>query len=482
MRLLVLAFCTVLAFCMVVVLPPFALAQSESLDAKVDALFAKWDRPETPGAVVLVTQDGRTAVRRAYGRADLALQVPNLPETVFPLQSASKQFTAAAIHLLVFDGKLSLDDDVRKYLPELHDFGTVIRIRNLLHHTSGIRDVANLMVDAGLRLSDTLDQKDALKLIFAQRDLNFPPGSDFLYSNSNYVLLARIVEKVSGTAFPTFLQKRIFAPLGMIHTGVQADYSVPMRGAANSYNRDDDGTYHFAPANVSYWGAKGVFTTVDDMARWDANFESGVVGGGRLAAALLADARPAILPGGMPISYASGLVISTYRGQAMVWHDGSDAGYDIFHARFPKQKLAISVFANSSDVGTYGKTLRIADLFLDSHFPLPEKYGSPPKPKPKPKPTALAVEGARKAGYFGDYYSAEMNVVYRIVEDGNAVKLVLPRMEFVLRKSGPDRLVASAPIGALTFQRDAAGAVRTMLVDSDDDRNRAMRFARVNLP
>jgi CubicO group peptidase (beta-lactamase class C family) len=466
------------ALCLVVALPPYARAQSESLNAKVDALFAKWDRPDTPGAVVLVTQNGRTAIRRAYGRADLALQVSNLPETVFPLQSASKQFTAAAIHLLAFDDKLSLDDDVRKYVPELHDFGAVIRIRNLLHHTSGIRDVANLMVDAGLRLPDTMDQKDALKLIFAQRDLNFPPGSDFLYSNSNYVLLARIVEKVSGTAFPEFLQKRIFAPLGMIHTGVQADYSVPMRGAATSYNHEDNGTYHFAPANVSYWGAKGVFTTIDDMARWDANFESGVVGRGRLAAALLADARPAILPGGMPISYASGLVISTYRGQTMIWHDGSDAGYDIFHVRFPKQKLAISVFANSSDVGTYGKTLRIADLFLDSHFPLPEKYSSPPKPKP----SVLTVEEARGAGYFGDYYSAEMNVIYHIVADGTAVKLMLPRLEFVLRKSGPDRLVASAPIGALRFQRNAAGAIQGMLVDSDDGRNRAMRFARVDLP
>jgi hypothetical protein len=264
----------------------------------------------------------------------------------------------------------------------------------------------------------------------------------------------------------------------MTHTGVQSDYTMPMRGAANSYNREDDGIYHFAPGNVSYWGAKGVFTTVDDMARWDANFESGVVGGGRLAAALLADARPAILPGGMAISYASGLVISTYRGQTMIWHDGSDAGYDIFYARFPKQKLTISVFANSSDVGTYGKTMRIADLFLDSHLPPPEKHSSPPKAKP----SAMTVAEARTAGYLGDYYSAEMNVVYRVVEDGAAVKLVLPRMEFVLRKSGPDRLVASAPIGALTFQRGATGAVQGMLVDSDDGRNRAMRFTRVDLP
>ena len=448
----------------------------ETPEKRVDALFAKWSKPGSAGAAVAVIKDGKVVLRRAYGAADIGLGVPNRVDTVFPLQSAAKQFTATAIYLLAQRGKLSLKDNVRRVIPELHDFGSPITVMDLLRHTSGLRDIANLQVDAGLKLADTMSQDEALKLIFAQRELNFRPGSDFNYSNSNYVLLALMIERLSGESYPDFLRRHIFAPLGMTHTSVQQDYRSIVPNAANSYVPDDKGVWFFAPANNSIWGAKGIFTTVDDMARWDANFDSGRVGGKALMAALADKPRAVTMPSGYRLGYASGLVVTTYRSQKMVWHDGNDAAYDVMFARFPGQKLSVIVLGNAGNLGAHGMSQRIADIFLDSRLPPPEKFKRRPQP---PEPPKLTPEAARTAGYAGAYYSEEMNVVYRIAIEKGAVMLHHPRMAFALRSSGRDRLVASAPIGALVFQRDAKGAITGLRMDSDDGRNRNMRFVRL---
>lgn len=456
-----------------------AMAQDASRktpEQRVDALFAKWNKPGSAGAVAAVVKDGKVVLRRAYGAADIGLGVPNKTDTLFQIGSVTKQFTAAAIHLLVQQGKLAFKDNVRRVIPELHDFGTPITVMDLLRHTSGLRDIANLQVDAGFTLDDTMTQEQALKLIFAQRELNFRPGSDFNYSNSNYVLLALMIERLSGESYPDFLRRYIFAPLGMTRTSVQKDFGSVVKGAAYSYAPNEKGVWRFAPCNISYWGAKGIFTTVDDMARWDANFGSGRVGGKALMAALADKPRPVTMRSGYRLGYASGLVTTIYRGQKMVWHDGYDAAFDTMFARFPDQKLSVIVLGNAGNLGAHGLMLRIADIFLDPRLPPPEKF----KPRPDaPKPAKLTPQAARAAGYEGAYYSDEMNVVYRIVIEKDAVMLHHPRMAFELRSSGRDRLVASAPIGALSFQRDAKGAITGLRMDSDDGRNRNMRFVRL---
>lgn len=452
-----------------------AIAQ-ETPEKRVDALFAKWNKPGSAGAVVAVVKDGKVVLRRAYGAADIGLGVPNKTDTLFQSASVTKQFTAAAIYLLAQRGKLSLKDNVRRFIPELHDFGSPITVMDLLRHTSGLRDIANLQVDAGFTLDDAMTQKQALELIFGQRELNFRPGSDFNYSNSNYVLLALMIERLSGESYPDFLRRHIFAPLGMTRTSVQQDFGSIVKGAAYSYAPNEKGGWHFMPCNISYWGAKGVFTTVDDMARWDGNFDSGRVGGKALMAALADKPRPVTMPSGYKLGYASGLVVTTYRGQKMVWHDGNDAAYDIMFARFPEQKLSVIVLGNAGNLGAHGMTQRIADIFLDPRLPPPEKFTRRPEP---PTPPKLTPQAARAAGYAGTYYSEEMHVVYRIVVEKNAVMLHHPRMAFELRSRGRDRLVASAPIGTLTFQRDAKGAITGLRMDSDDGRNRNMRFVRL---
>ena len=203
----------------------------------VDQLFAQWTGSGSPGASIAVIQNGKIIYSQGYGAANLEYSVPNTPATVFHLGSVSKQFTAFAIHLLAQDGKLSLDDDVREYLPKLHDFGKVITIRQLLHHTSGLRDQWNLLALAGWRPEDVITDDDVARLLFQQTELNFAPGDQFLYSNSGYTLLAMVVKQVSGKTLPAFAKERIFDPLGMSHTNFQDNYGVVIKDRAYSYER-----------------------------------------------------------------------------------------------------------------------------------------------------------------------------------------------------------------------------------------------------
>ena len=265
----------------------------------VDQLFAQWAGPDSPGASIAIIQNGKIVYSQGYGSANLEYGVPNTPATVFDLASVSKQFTAFAIYLLAQDGKLSLDDDVRKHLPKLHDFGKVITIRQLLHHTSGVRDQSNLLLLAGWRLEDVITDEDVARLLFQQTELNFAPGDRFLYSNSGYTLLAMVVKQVSGKTLPEFAKERIFDPLGMAHTHFQDDYGIVVKDRAYSYARQPDGQYQYVALSTS-----SLFSTIGDLARWDENFYTGEVGGPALLAQMQEKGK---LNNGKEIEYASGL-------------------------------------------------------------------------------------------------------------------------------------------------------------------------------
>ncbi len=336
----------------------------------VDQLFTKWNKSDSPGAVVAVVKDGAIIYSRGYGMASLEYGIPNTPSNVFHLASVSKQFTAFAIYLLVQDGKLSLDDDVRKYLPELHDFGKKITIRNLLHHTSGLRDQWELLALAGWRLEDVIRTEDVLDLIWRQKELNFDPGSAYLYSNTDYTLLGLIVERVSGRPLSEFAQERIFRPLGMAHTHFQNDYSTVVKDRAYSYRRTSDGGYKYVALSYSTVGPSSLFSTVGDLALWDENFYTGRVGGKALIAEMEVPGR---LNNGQDIRYASGLVIGTYRGLPIVWHTGADAGYRTIVLRFPEQHFSAIILANAADVDTRTLADKVADIFLSGSFASPAR-------------------------------------------------------------------------------------------------------------
>jgi CubicO group peptidase (beta-lactamase class C family) len=356
----------------------------------VDQLFAQWAGPDSPGASIAIIQNGKIIYSQGYGAANLEYSVPNSPATVFPLASVSKQFTAFAIYLLVQDGKLSLDDDVRKYLPKLHDFGKVITIRQLLHHTSGVRDHWNLLILAGWRPEDQITDDDVARLLFQQTELNFAPGDRFLYSSSGYTLLAMVVKQVSGKTLPEFAKERIFDPLGMAHTHFQDDYGIVVKDRAYSYARQPDGKYQY----VALSSSSSLFSTVGDLARWDENFYTGEVGGPALLAQMQEKGK---LNNGNEIDYASGLEIGKYCGLRTVEHAGGDAAYRTNILRFPDQRFSVVVLANAGDVNATALSFKIADIYLEDRLqPTPDKPSLGDKPEVTIDPKVLDA-------YVGDY-------------------------------------------------------------------------------
>lgn len=369
-------------------------APEEVMAHAVDQLFAHWARPDSPGASIAVIQNGKIIYSHGYGAANLEYGVPNTPATVFHLASVSKQFTAFTIYLLAHDGKLSLDDDVRKYVPKLHDFGKLITIRQLLHHTSGVRDQWNLLALAGWRLDDEITDDDVARLLFQQTELNFAPGDQFLYSNSGYTLLAMVVKQVSGKTLPEFAKERIFDPLGMSHTHFQDKYGVVANDRAYSYGRQPDGKYQYIALTYSTVGPSSLFSTVGDLARWDENFYTGEVGGLTLLAEMQQKGK---LNDGKDINYASGLIIRKYRGLRTVEHAGGDAAYRTNILRFPDQHFSVVVLANAGDMNPAALSFRIADIYLKELLkPAPDKPALDDKPEVTVDPKILDA-------YVGNY-------------------------------------------------------------------------------
>ena len=321
----------------------FAQAPPPDRAASVDEIFKEFTVPGSPGCTVAVYQDGKTILSRAYGMANLDHDVRLTPSSIFHVASVSKQFTAAAILLLAQDGKLTLDDDIGKHVPELPDFGTKITIRHLIHHTSGLRDQWSLLGLAGWRYSrDLITDDDVLAVLTRQRELNFTPGERHLYSNSGYTLLAVIASRVSGKSFRAFTDERIFKPLGMTNTHFRDDFAEIVKHQAYGYTRQS-GTFKLSVTNFDTAGATSLLTTAEDLAKWDANFQNPVVGGAALVAAMEARGR---LNNGSDIDYASGIAHGTHRGLKTISHGGADAGYRSALNRYPDQRFGVATLCN----------------------------------------------------------------------------------------------------------------------------------------
>jgi CubicO group peptidase (beta-lactamase class C family) len=325
----------------------------------IDGIFAEWDRWDSPGAAVVVVKDGEVFYQRGYGSAQLEYSIPITPSTVFHVASVSKQFTCMAIELLARDGKLSWDDDVHRYLPELPDYGTPITLRHLGNHTSGIRDQWELLMMGGWRFDDVITREQILRMVFRQRELNFAPGTEHLYSNSGYSLLAEIVARASGKPLREFADERIFRPLGMSRTRVHDDLEEIVPGRAYSYAPRDGGGWRNSVLSYSNDGATSVFTTVEDLARWLRNFETGEVGG---KAAIESLTTRAVLDSGKTIDYALGLTNGTYRGTPAISHNGSDAGFRSILIWLPEQRLGVAVLANLSSFDASGVAQSVIDI------------------------------------------------------------------------------------------------------------------------
>lgn len=338
---------TVVAFsCMLASLGSAASAQVPKLD--LDTIFGSI-ASKGPGCSVGVTVPGAPVLIAAHGQADLEHPEPLTAATVFETGSLAKQFTASAMLLLVQDGKLSLDDDIRRYLPEMPDYGTSITVRHLLTHTSGLREQWSLMALAGKGPGTQVHTMPMiLDLASRQKGLNFKPGAEFLYTNTNYVLAAMIIERVSGQSLQRFTDQRLFQPLGMRETRWREDFRTVVPGRATAYAPAGDGFIANMPFTNVY-GNGGLLTTVSDLLRWNAFLDkpSDLPGGQALAAALQTPGR---LNNGAPLDYALGLEVTRDHGRRLVSHSGSTGGYKTWLGRYPDEGVSIAVLCNNGGI------------------------------------------------------------------------------------------------------------------------------------
>jgi CubicO group peptidase (beta-lactamase class C family) len=362
-----------------------ALDPVRARDEAIDAVFAAYAHEAAPGCAVGVYEGGQIVHARGFGSADLEHDVPITDSTVFDLGSVSKQLTAAAILLLAQDGKLSLDDDVRDYVPELPVYGKPITLRHLLHHTSGLRDYTALLAIDGHDDADLTTDDDALFAITHQRALNFPTGSEWSYSNTGYFLLALVVRRVTGTTLATFEKERIFDPLGMTDTHVHEDHRriVPRRAIA--YARGADGAFGLAMSDFEQTGDGAVMTTARDLARWNENFRTGKVGGPSMLATLRTRGK---LDDGRELTYAMGLVIDEVAGLPREWHGGSWAGYRAAFLRFPGENVAVAVLCNRADATPVSLAMDVARVMV------PELGATAARTAPEPRIDPAVIAGS----------------------------------------------------------------------------------------
>ncbi len=357
----------------------------------VSRVFAAWSATDGPGCAVGVARNGQIVFENGYGMANLELDAPITPASIFHVASVSKQFTAMAIALLARDGKLSLDDDVRKYITELPDYGHRITIQHLLNHTSGLRDQWDLLAIARGRFEENrITEADVLEIVARQKALNFVPGTEYVYSNTGYTLAGTIVKRVSGKSLRDFADERIFKPLGMTHTHFHDDYTMVVKGRTAAYTRGADGKWHVSLPNYDTYGATSLFTTVGDLLKWDANFAKPVVGDERLLRDMIASPT---LTNGDTTGYGLGIFTEVYRGARLVGHSGGDAGYRTYLGRFPEHALSVTVLCNAAPANPVALTRSVADVYIGTKL-------APPEPPVTAATTLTAEQLSRYAGVY----------------------------------------------------------------------------------
>ena len=346
--------------------------------AKVKGLFVQWDRPDSPGAAVVIVKDGAVVHLRGYGCANLEDRTPITPQTAFDVASVAKQFTGLSIAMLVERGRISLEDDIRTFLPDVPNFGKQITIGQLLHHCSGLRDWTETLNLAGVDAASPIALEMILEMVRHQRELDFAPGEEQQYSNTGYNLLAAAVAKVTREPFRSWTELNIFRPLGMKHTQLNDNPAELIPHRAESYTPAGPGKFERVTSQLAAQGSSSLFTTAEDMAKWLLNFETGRVGG---RTAIELTLQPWALNSGAKVNYGFGVALSEYHGARMITHGGSWAGYRSIVMRIPEKRFAVAILSNVGNMPTEKLAREIADLYLN--YPAaPRSPQSVPKPDP----------------------------------------------------------------------------------------------------
>ncbi len=410
-------------------------------EKQIDQIMARFNNPSSPGASIAVLKDGKIVFKKGYGAAELEYDTPITSSSVFHIASVSKQFTAFAILMLENEGKLSINDDVRKYIPEVPDFGKVITLNHLLHHTSGLRDQWELLAMAGWRLDDNITTKQILNLVSRQKELNFNPGDEMVYCNTGYTLLAEVVARVSGMGFADFTKSRIFEPLKMNSTSFYDDCERLVKKRAYSYYADSTG---FKKSNLNYStvGATSLFTTSEDLCLWALNFEKPVLGKDFIAKMDM----KGVLNNGDTIGYAMGQGIYNYRGLKVYEHGGADAGYRTDLMRIPDQHFSVNVLSNMASFNPGDIASKIRNIYLsDKMVSVPEKAIQQPV---QDNSSNLVIDPELLRAYSGQYelqpgviatISTENNELYAEARGLQKTKMVpLSSSSFAVREANAE--------------------------------------------
>ena len=464
-----LGFALMLAHSLVVHAEPASTPPSEDIVARVDAVFADV-AADGPGVAVAVVQDTHIVYQATFGLANLEHGIPITAATVFDIASISKQFAGMTAVLLERDGVVDLDDLVHQHVPTLGDFGAAITLRQLLHHTGGLRDWPMTLKIAGVEFDDVISFSKIKKMIERQQALNFAPGSAYAYSNTGYNLLADALGNASGQTFRELTNERIFEPLGMHSSFFLDDYREIVSNVASSYTPGINGWLRNRD-QLTALASSSLHTTIADFTRWMVNFETKTVGGVEGFAALTTRGR---LNDGTTLDYAKGIGHGTYRNQPMLRHGGSWAGFRTTFMHFPNHAFSVAVFANYATARPARRAERITDIFLEGIL------GPAPEPaninwsQVEPQPFA----GLDLAHYVGAYYSSELDTTYSLAIKGETLVASHFRNDSVrLAPTGPDSFRGDQWWFAnIRFSRGAGGDVDGFEINAD--RVRGLRFTR----
>lgn len=406
---------------------------------KADAFLSQWDKKDMPGGAVGVIKDGRLVYKRAFGMANLDYDVPNTTSTLFNLASASKPFTAMSVALLAQQGKLSLDDDIRKYVPEIPKYNETVTIRHLLYHTSGIREYQALIFFGGLSPDNALSDRTVLNMLARQKNLSFAPGSKHQYSNSNYHLLGIIVGCVSGKSLRAFAEENIFKPLGMKNTMYFDNRFEVVKNRAAGYRVGPDKSVRARSSLFDLVGGGGVLTTVEDLYLWEQNFYEPKIGSKDLISQMTA---PGILNGGEKVGYGFGLFHNEYKGLPVIKHSGNMTGYRAQIVSFPEQKFTVIALSNNSAIFPSAIVEKLADIYLEGQW---KADVSTQKKVTENLPPAVALTEKEALRYAGVYASSESGAVFRLsLKDGKLINSLLLRNETPVTPIAENRFVMAA--------------------------------------
>lgn len=455
-----------------------ACAPSPDVTSKVDALFAPFNKNDSPGCVVVVVKNGRVLYKKGFGMANLDYDIPITPTSVFDIASVSKQFTGMAIAMLVEEGKIALTDDIRKYIPSLPDFGKKVTVRHLVDHTSGIRDWAAMMGYAGRDVEDVSTYEEILRMADHQKELNFVPGAEYTYSNTGYVLLAKIVEVVTKQKFADWTQAHIFKPLGMNNTHFHGDYQQIVKNRAVSYYKDDSEKLKMLTDNLTALGSSSLFTTADDLTKWLINLDDGTVGGPKVLALMR---KSGVLNNGKPTNYAFGLASDTYHGLVRENHTGGWEGFRTILTHFPVQKFGVIILSNLASFNPSDMANQVTDIYLADQFR--DKKSSTDETSVTAAPKEVKIAPTTFDTYIGSYQLADSSgVVLAFKREGERYfTQATGESQLEIFPSSDSTFFLKAVEAQVTFHRLSNGKVNTITIHQNGD-TQAYRVEPFRLP